>query len=118
MLSKQPGSGLQPLCYEHHKEMRLNSKVSRNGTTSAQEPEYACQQSDCSVRYTSSAGYFIARREGSQAEEEILPHVRCAHDDAPMYLGEVRPDENRFRLWKCPLCQAASINGETVAATD
>lgn len=118
MPSTQPASSLKPLCYEHHKEMRLNSKVSGNGTRPAQEAEYACQDFGCSVSYTSSAGYFIARREGSRAGDEILPHLRCANDGAPMYLGEVNPAASSFRLWKCPGCQATSINGQTVAAAD
>lgn len=116
MFSHQPGGGLQPLCYEHHREMRLDPNVSGNGTTPAHEPVYVCQESDCSVRYTSAAGYFIAPREGRLAEEEILPRVRCPHDGAPMYLGEVNPEERSFRLWQCPLCKATSKRGQAVMA--
>lgn len=116
MLSHQPGSSLQPLCFEHHGEMGLVSAVSGNGTRPAQEPEYACQESDCSVRYTSAAGYFIAPRQAGPADEEILPRVRCAHDGAPMYLGEVSPQERSFRLWKCPVCTVTSTTGQALVA--
>jgi hypothetical protein len=119
MLSHQSESIPQPLCFEHHSEMRLVSAVSGNGNGSAHEREYACQESDCLVRYTSAAGYFLAPSKAAPPEHEILPHVRCAYDDAPMYLGDVSREERSLRLWKCPLCKATSINGKTlIAAAD
>ena len=111
MLSNQPESSPQPLCYEHHAEMRLVHMVSGNGARPAQDPTYACQKSDCLVRYTSMEGYFFAPSEGGQVEEEALPRVRCPHDAAPMYLEEVHPHERSFRLWRCPLCRATSASG-------
>ena len=116
MLSNQQASSLQPLCYEHHTEMKLVPPDSGNGPKPAQEPRYACPVSNCSVRYTSAEGYFLAPRPGEHAENEILPRVRCPHDRAPMFLSEVRQQERSFRLWKCPLCKAASKNGQTLAA--
>lgn len=116
MLSNQIANTLQPLCYEHHTEMSLVQMVSGNGSTPHQELEYACQASDCFVRYTGVHGYFTAPRNGSGLEEEILPHVRCPHDEAPMYLTQVRPEERSFRLWRCPLCKAASTSGQVLAA--
>ena len=116
MHPNQPSSGLRPLCYEHHTEMRIVPMVSGNGRTPYQELEYACQVSDCFVRYNGEHGYFIVPLNGSGLEEEILPRVRCPHDEAPMYLGEVRPEERSFRLWRCPLCKAASATGQVLAA--
>lgn len=86
-----------------------------NGTEPAQEPKYACQESDCPVCFTSKAGYFVAPHETGQAEKEILPRVRCPHDAAPMYLGEVRPQERSFRLWRCPLCSATATSNHALA---
>lgn len=116
MLSDQLAISLQPLCYEHHTEMRLVSMLSGNGTKPDQEPSYACLEPDCLARYTSTEGYFVAPRETGQVEEEILPQVRCPQDGALMYLGEVHPQERSFRLWKCPLCKAASRSGQALAA--
>ena len=90
--------------------------ISGNGTEPIQEPKYACQQSDCPVRFTSTAGYFVAPHETGRVEDEILPRVPCPHDEAPMYLGEVRPQERNFRLWRCPLCSATSTNNHALAA--
>lgn len=106
MRANQLANGLQPLCYEHHTEMRPVPVVSGNGANPAQEPKYTCQESDCPVRFTGKAGYFVAPHETGQVEVEILPRVRCPHDGAPMYLGEVRPQKRSFRLWRCPLCSA------------
>ena len=116
MLSHQPASNLQPLCYEHHTEMTLVQIDSANGATVTAEPRYACPVSDCPVCYTSAAGYFLATRDRDQVENEILPRVRCPQDAAPMYLAEVRPQERSFRLWRCPLCQAVSTSGQTLVA--
>lgn len=90
--------------------------ISGNGTEPIQEPKYACQQSDCPVRFTRTAGYFVAPHETGRVEDEILPRVPCPHDEAPMYLGEVRPQERNFRLWRCPLCSATSTNNHALAA--
>lgn len=117
MLSSQPESSLQPLCYEHHTEMRLVRMVSGNGAKPTQQPRYACQESDCFVLYSSTEGYFLAPSEGGQVEEEILPGVRCPQDGAPMYLGEVRARERSFRLWRCPLCKGTSKSGQVLVAT-
>lgn len=115
MLSHQPESStLQPLCYEHHTVMRLDQMVSRNGTEPFQ-PRYVCQACDCLARYTSTEGYFLAERDGGRAEEEILPRVRCPRDGAPMYLGEVRPHDTAFRLWRCPQCDSVRTNEENLA---
>lgn len=119
MLANQIANSLQPLCYEHHTEMRLVHRVSGNGTGTepVQELKYACQQSDCPVRFTSTEGYFVAPHETAQVEEEIVPRVQCPQDGAPMYLGEVRPQERSFRLWKCPLCTATSTSPALAAAS-
>ena len=115
MLSNQLADSLRPLCYEHHTEMSLVQMVSGNGGP-PQELEYTCQASDCFVRYTGVRGYFIAPRNGSGVAEEILPRVRCRHDQAPTYLAQVRPEEKSFRLWKCPLCNGAFTSGDVLAA--
>lgn len=115
MLSNQQVNNLQPLCYEHHTEMRPVPVVSGNGANPAQETKYACQESDCPVCFTSAEGYFVATHETAQIEKEILPWVRCPHDEVPMYLGEVRPQERSFRLWKCPLCGATSTSNHALA---
>ena len=116
MLSNQLGSILKPLCYEHHREMRPVHKLWGKIWKSLPAPEYACQASDCLVRYTSVQGYFIAPDKASELDGEILPRVRCPRDGAPMYLGEVRPRERSFRLWRCPLCSATSTSGHALAA--
>lgn len=116
MRSNKPSSSLQPLCYEHHTEMSLVQMVPGNGNTPHQGLEYACQVPNCFVRYTGAHGYFVVPRNGSGLQEEILPSVRCPHDGALMYLGEVRPEDRSFRLWRCPLCKAASASGQVLAA--
>lgn len=117
MLANQLVNNLRPLCYEHHTEMKPVPIVSGNGngTKPAQELKYACEQSGCPVRFTSTEGYFVAPHETGQAEKEILPLVRCPHDEAPMYLGEIRPEERSFRLWRCPLCSTTSTNNHALA---
>ena len=116
MFSNQRANSLRPLCFEHHGEMSLVEAVSGNGSTAHQELEYACQASDCFVRYTGVHGYFIAPRNGSGFEEQVLPRVRCPHDGAPMYLAQVRAEERDFRLWRCPICKAASTSGQILVA--
>ena len=116
MLSNQLANGLQPLCYEHHTEMRLVPVVSGNEANPTQEHRYACQESDCLVRFTSTEGYLVASHETGQVEEEILPRLRCPHDEASMYLAEIRPQERSFRLWRCPLCKTTSTSGQILVA--
>lgn len=118
MVANQRANGLQPLCFEHHTEMRLVPAVSGNGAHPGQEPKYACQESDCLVCFTTRDGYFLAPSETALVEEEILPSVQCPHDGAPMYLGEVRPEESSFRQWRCPRCSAASSNNHAPATAD
>lgn len=108
MLTNRLASNLQPLCYEHHCAMRRLPVVRGNGANPVQEPKYACQKSGCLVRYSRSEGYFVASQKRDRVAGDILPRVRCPHDGAPMYLGEVRPQERSFRLWRCPLCKIAS----------
>lgn len=116
MLANQLANSLQPLCYEHHTGMRLVPIVAGNGGNPAQEPKYACQESDCLVRFTTTEGYFVAPHETGQVEDEILPRVRCQHDGAPMYVGEVRPKERSFRLSRCPLFSATSTSAQLLSA--
>lgn len=96
--------------------MKLIPVVSGNGANPAQEPQYACQESGCLIRYTRAEGYFVAPPEIGHVQEEILPRVRCPHHGAPIYLEEVRPQERSFRLWRCPLCKAASTSGQLFVA--
>ena len=114
MLANQLADSLRPLCYEHHTEMSLVQMVSGNG--GPQELEYVCQASDCFVRYRGVRGYFIAPRNGSALDKEIQPRIRCPHDGALMYLGEVRPEQRSFRLWRCPFCNGAFTSGPVLAA--
>ena len=116
MPSDQQANSLQPLCYEHHTGMKLVRGVSGNGADPTQEPIYACQESDCRVRFTTTEGYFAAPLEAGQVEEGVLPRVRCSHDGTPIYLEEIRPQESSFRLWRCPLCKAASTSGQVFVA--
>lgn len=115
MLANQLADNLRPLCYEHHTEMSLVQMVSGNDAL-PQQLEYTCQASDCLVRYEGGRGYFIPPRNGSVLDKEIQPHVRCPHDGALVYLGEVRPEERSFRLWRCPLCNDAFASGPVLAA--
>lgn len=96
--------------------MSLAHTITGNGSKSAQELTYTCQESDCLVRYIGAEGYFIAAGEGAQVEKEIMPRVRCPRDTAPMYLGEVRPPVTSFPLWRCPLCGATSVAGQVLMA--
>src|SRR5882762_1909880 len=54
---------LQPLCHEHHLAMRLIAVPLHTGRETAQTLVYACTESNCSVRYNSSSGYFVVAQQ-------------------------------------------------------
>jgi hypothetical protein len=73
---------------------------------------YACRKPGCFIHFHSSQGYFIELQNGDRSEPEIKPSVRCPNDGRVMYLAEVRPEKESFRLWKCPECDAIRTNRE------
>ena len=113
MASKQERLGTRTrkdhhvLCYEHHAEMPLEC-----GNDPAETFLFACREPGCSIRYSSSEGYFVEPQDADSSDREIGPGVHCPKDWRPMYLAEVRPERKSFRLWKCPECDATRTNGE------
>ena len=55
---------LQPLCHEHHLEMRLTQVPLQTGSEPSQTLVYACPEPDCLVHYNSSGGYFALLHNG------------------------------------------------------
>jgi hypothetical protein len=99
---------LHVLCYQHHQEMP--PKLSNEST---QPLVYVCPERGCPIRYDSLGGYFIDMADKEAVEQEILPRVRCASDERPMYLAKVQVERRNFRLWKCPECGASRTNEES-----
>ena len=106
---------LQPLCYEHHLEMRLTQVPLQTGSAPAQTPVYACPEPDCFVHYNSSRGYFMAADRRNGIGQGMMPEVRCLQDGNPMYLAEVRQAERSFRLWRCPRCNTSRRNNDELS---
>ena len=107
---------LQPLCYEHHTQMRLSRILLRIAKKSRQTAAYVCDVPGCFVRYNHPRGYFITTQEG-EIEGETVPRIRCPHDKQLMYLAEVRPEQTGYRLWRCPECNMSRTNEELSRAS-
>jgi hypothetical protein len=112
MPAAQPSKELRAFCHEHHVEMRLNQSFVNNDGDATQMLAYACTKPDCLVHYNIFRGYFILTQNGNTNEMDMVPRVRCANDDAPMYLAEINPAKRGFRLWACPQCGARRTNEE------
>src|SRR5882762_1751723 len=89
VLALQRNRVLQPLCHEHHLEMRLTQVPLQTGSEPAQTLVYACPESDCLVHYDSSRGYFVVVRDLSGIDRDMMPELVCSQDGLPMYLAEV-----------------------------
>jgi hypothetical protein len=113
----RPSRELHPLCHEHHIGMKLNPILVTTGSEHTQLLVYACPEPDCCVRYSNSQGYFIPTQNGTGADADSLPQVRCEQDGIPMYLAEVLPERRSFRLWKCPQCNTSRASGALSVAT-
>src|SRR6266403_1584345 len=102
-----PALTLQPLCHEHHLEMRLIQVPLQTGSELAQTLVYACPEPGCLIHYNSSRGYFAVVHNGNGIDRNMMPEVRCSQDGLPMYLAEVVPAQRSFRLWRCPQCNSS-----------
>jgi hypothetical protein len=116
----QKNGALQPLCHEHHLQMRLTQVPLYTGSGAAQTLAYACPEPDCLVHYSSSHGYFTVTHNGNEFDQDMMPEVWCSQDALPMYLAVVLPEDRSFRLWKCPSCNSkrrnisqAAVNGNS-----
>ena len=101
---------LRPLCYEHHREMRLHPGFLNPGGDGTQTMVYSCTQPDCFIRYDLYRGYFLLSQNGNRSETEIVPSVTCLQDQAPLYLAEINLEKRNFRSWTCPQCGAKHTN--------
>ena len=108
----QRNEALQPLCYEHHLEMRLTQVPLQSGSEPEQTLVYACPEPDCLVHYNSSRGYFAVVHNGNGVDPDMTPEVWCSQDGLPMYLAEVLPAQRSFRLWRCPQCHSSRSNND------
>lgn len=108
MPASQGNTELQPLCHEHHLEMRLTQVPPQTGSEPAQTLVYACPEPDCLVHYNSSRGYFVIKHNGNGIDGDMMPKVWCLQDGLPMYLAEV--PQRSFRLWRCPQCNSSRRN--------
>ena len=107
----QRNRALQPLCHEHHLEMRLTQVPLQTGSEPEQTLVYACPEPDCLVHYNSSRGYFAVVHNGNGTDDrDMMPEVWCSQDGLPMYLAEVLPAHRSFRLWRCPQCNSSHRN--------
>src|SRR2546430_13530487 len=61
---------------------------------------FFCDIPGCTISYTTSRGYLFSLS-AIQSEVQALPNVTCVLDGNPMYLAEVKPQNQSFRLWKC-----------------
>ena len=107
-----PSKELHALCHEHHAVMQLNQSLINSEDNGKQALAYACTKPDCLVRYNVFRGYFMLSRNGNTNQMDTVPEVRCPHDGAPMYLGEIDREKKDFRLWRCPQCDGRRTNAE------
>ena len=108
-MSRQKNTALQPLCHEHHLEMRLTQVPLYTGGAPL-TLAYACPEPDCLVHYNSSHGYFTVTHNGNEFDRDMMPEVWCSQEGLPMYLAVVLPEDRSFRLWKCPSCNSKRRN--------
>src|SRR6267154_770852 len=85
----QRNRALQPLCHEHHLEMRHTQVPLQTGSGPSQTLVYACSEPDCLVHYNSSGGYFTVLHNGNGIDRDMMPELVCSQDGLPMYLAEV-----------------------------
>jgi hypothetical protein len=111
----QRNRALQPLCHEHHLEMRLTQVPLQTGSEPAQTLVYACPERDCVVHYNSSRGYYFIKHNGNRVDGDMMPEVWCSQDGLPMYLAEVLPTQRSFRLWRCPQCNSSRRNTDQLS---
>ena len=104
----QRNRALQPLCHEHHLEMRLTQVPLQTGSEPSQTLVYACPEPDCLVHYNSSGGYFAVLHNGNGIDRDMMPELVCSQDGLPMYLAEVLTTQRSFRLWRCPQCNSSA----------
>src|SRR6266850_122999 len=71
---------LQPLCHEHHLEMRLTQVPLQTGSEPSQTLVYACPEPDCLVHYNSSRGYFALLHNGNGIDRDMMPQLVCLQD--------------------------------------
>jgi hypothetical protein len=110
----QGNRAFQPLCHEHHLEMRLTKVPLQTGSEPTHTLVYVCPEPDCLVHYDSSRGYFIVTHNGNGIDRDMMPEVWCSQDGLPMYLTVVLPEDRSFRLWKCPGCNSSRRNNGDV----
>ena len=97
---------IQPLCFEHHAEMRREQLASHR-----EEVVYSCQEPECHIHYCGSEGYFFNPTGEDLIDQYGIPRLHCAHDGSPLFLLEVQPENHSFRLWRCPKCNMSRVSG-------
>jgi len=112
--AQQRNRAFQPLCHEHHLEMRLTQVPLQTESAPAQTLVYVCPEPDCLVHYNSSRGYFVVVHNGNGIDRDMMPELVCSQDGLPMYLAEVLPTQRSFRLWRCPQCNASRRNDDQI----
>ena len=102
------GEEFRPLCFEHHAEMKLG--------LDGRSRLFFCDIPGCTISYTTSRGYLFSLS-AIQSEVQALPNVTCVLDGNPMYLAEVKPQNQSFRLWKCARCDRTHTNEDQIQPT-
>src|SRR5580704_4096846 len=115
MPPQQKNRAPQPLCHEHHLEMKLTQVRLQTGSEPAETLVYACPEPDCLVYYDSSRGYFRVTDNGNGIDRDMMPEVWCSQDGLPMYLVEVLRAQRSFRLWRCPRCNSSRRNNDELS---
>ena len=98
--------------------MRPSEVLLQIGGKSQRLSGYVCEEPSCSVRYSSSHGYWVTSPDGREQEGEVVPAVSCPKDGALMYLAEVRPEQRSYRLWRCAACGTSLTNEELSRASN
>jgi hypothetical protein len=103
---------IDPLCHEHHIEMRLMQVLLKTENEPMPTVAYVCPAPGCRVHYDTSRGYFVITQNENGIKRDMMPRVVCSQDGVRMYLAEVRPTPRSFRLWTCPQCSVSHRNQE------
>jgi hypothetical protein len=111
MPTPQLGRQFHPLCYEHHIQMKVSEALTRTEGPPPHILTYTCPQPGCGAHYVAPNGYFVVPKNGN-AGSDMTPRVTCARDGQPMYLAEINPEKQDFRLWRCPQCDSTRTNEE------
>ena len=117
-LALETGRKIHPLCHEHHTEMTLTQVLLKTENEATQTDAYVCQFPGCLVHYNTPHGYFITTENGNGIERDMMPRVACSQDGSRMYLAEVRPTQQSFRLWRCPQCGVSHTNQKPAPANN